>query len=78
MGECMAKRIGALEARTHFSQIIEQAEQGEDFVITRRGRPVAKIVPFIQAPKMTRQEAFAQLMEMRRHCKGTGSLNNFG
>jgi predicted nucleic acid-binding protein len=30
----MAKTIGAFEAKTHFSQLIEKAQHGEDFIIT--------------------------------------------
>ena len=37
--------IGAFEAKTHFSQLIERAMHGEVIFITRRGKPVAKIVP---------------------------------
>ena len=37
--------IGAFEAKTHFSQLIERALQGEEIFITRRGKPVAKLVP---------------------------------
>ena len=72
----MAQHIGAFEAKTHFSQIIDKAEQGADFVITRRGKPVAKIIPFIKETGMTRQEAFMQLMEMRKLFRGKpGSFN---
>lgn len=37
--------IGAFEAKTHFSQLIERAFHGEEIFITRRGKPVAKLVP---------------------------------
>jgi prevent-host-death family protein len=37
--------IGAYEAKTKFSELIGRAEKGESFVITRNGRPVARIVP---------------------------------
>lgn len=37
--------IGAFEAKTHFSQLIERALHGEEIFITRRGKPVAKLVP---------------------------------
>ena len=37
--------VGAFEAKTHFSQLIERAMHGEEIFITRRGKPVAKIVP---------------------------------
>ena len=72
----MQQQIGAFEAKTHFSQIIEKVENGADFVITRRGKPVAKIIPFKQEPEITRQDAFSQLMEMRKLYRGKpGSFN---
>jgi len=37
--------IGAYEAKTHFSAILEQVEQGEQVIITKHGRSVAKLVP---------------------------------
>ena len=72
----MAQSIGAFEAKTHFSKIIEKAERGEDFVITRRGKPVAKIIPFEKEPEMSFKEAVEQLMEMRKLYRGKpGSFN---
>jgi len=70
------QQIGAFEAKTHFSQIIEKVEQGEDFIITRRGKPVAKIIPFKHEPDITRLEAFKRLTEMRKFYRGEqGSFN---
>ena len=66
----MAQQIGAFEAKTHFSQIIEKAEQGEDFIVTKRGKPVAKIIPFKQEAEMTFKEAVEQLKEFRKHYRG--------
>ncbi len=37
--------VGSFEAKTLFSQLIERAIHGEEVFITRRGKPVAKIVP---------------------------------
>lgn len=37
--------VGAFEAKTHFSQLIERAMHGEEIFITRRGKTVAKLVP---------------------------------
>jgi prevent-host-death family protein len=37
-------------AKTHFSRLIEAAERGEETVIARAGRPVAKLVPIAPAP----------------------------
>ena len=36
------------EAKTHFSKLVERAEAGEEIVIGRAGKPVAKLVPFEQ------------------------------
>ena len=38
-------RIGAYEAKTKFSELIARAERGESFVVTKNGRPVARITP---------------------------------
>ncbi len=36
--------IGAFEAKTHFSQLIEAAENGAEVIVTRRGQAVARIL----------------------------------
>jgi len=41
----MDKTVGAFEAKTHFSALLERAEKGEEITITRRGKAVARIVP---------------------------------
>jgi len=66
----MAQQIGAFEAKTNFSRILEKAEQGEDFVVTKRGKPVAKIIPFRQEPEMTRQDALEKFRELRKLYRG--------
>jgi len=39
------KTIGAFEAKTHLSSLLDRAEKGEEIVITRRGQPVAVLSP---------------------------------
>lgn len=34
------------EAKTHFSRLLERVSQGEEVVIAKAGRPVAKLVPY--------------------------------
>ncbi len=36
--------VGAFEAKTHLSQLLDQVAQGEEITITRHGEPVAKLV----------------------------------
>jgi prevent-host-death family protein len=38
-------QVGMHEAKTKLSQLVERAEAGEDIVIARNGRPVARLVP---------------------------------
>jgi len=40
-----ANSIGAYDAKTRFSEILERVAGGEEFTITRHGSPVAKLVP---------------------------------
>ena len=37
--------IGAFDAKNKLSALLDKVERGEEIVITRRGRPVAKLVP---------------------------------
>lgn len=37
--------IGAFDAKTHFSSLIEKARQGTVIIVTRHGKPVAQLGP---------------------------------
>jgi prevent-host-death family protein len=37
--------VGAYEAKTHLSSLLEKVEAGEEITITRHGSPIAKLVP---------------------------------
>ncbi len=39
------REMGAFEAKSKFGQLLDQVEHGEEIVITRRGKAVAKLVP---------------------------------
>ena len=38
-------QIGAFEAKTHLSELLEKVGRGQAFFITKRGRPVAELRP---------------------------------
>jgi prevent-host-death family protein len=40
------------EAKTKLSQLVERAESGEDIVIARNGKPVARLVPVASAASL--------------------------
>jgi prevent-host-death family protein len=52
--------VGSFEAKNTFSALLERAEHGEEIVITRRGRAVAKLVPFQNAPGTEQARLAAQ------------------
>jgi prevent-host-death family protein len=41
----MAAPVNIHEAKTHLSRLVERAEAGEEIVIARAGKPVARLVP---------------------------------
>jgi prevent-host-death family protein len=40
--------VGAYDAKSRFSELLELAESGREITITRHGHPVAKLVPIKQ------------------------------
>ena len=45
------RTLGAFEAKTHLSKLLDQVAAGEEITITRHGEPVAKLVPIASADK---------------------------
>ncbi len=62
----MDKPIAAAEANRQFSRILRDVQGGDSFVVTARGRPVARIVP-VTDTDADREAAHAELM---RHLLG--------
>jgi prevent-host-death family protein len=44
----MADRVNIHAAKTHLSRLIERVEAGEEITLARAGRPVARLVPFLE------------------------------
>jgi prevent-host-death family protein len=44
----MVTEVGMHEAKTKLSQLVERAEGGEDIIITRNGKPVARLAAIAQ------------------------------
>ncbi|MDR3634469.1 MAG: type II toxin-antitoxin system prevent-host-death family antitoxin [Isosphaeraceae bacterium] len=37
--------VGSFEAKIHLPQLVERVAKGEEFTITKHGKPVARLVP---------------------------------
>lgn len=62
------KEVGAFEAKTRLGALLDLVEQGEEVLITRRGRPVAKLVS--PKPAFDREQARAAVERIRARSKG--------
>jgi prevent-host-death family protein len=64
------KHVGMFEAKTNLSSLVEEVEKGGEVIITRRGKPVAKLVRaedrITPAQIAKQRQAVAQLREMAR------------
>lgn len=58
--------IGAFEAKTHLSSLLERAAAGEDVVITKHGKPLARLVGANDPDAARRSEAFERLKLARK------------
>lgn len=56
--------VGAYEAKTNLSRLLERVERGERITLTRHGRPVAMLVPVEE--KRPAEDVVRELREFRR------------
>ncbi|MFA7239707.1 MAG: type II toxin-antitoxin system prevent-host-death family antitoxin [Sulfuricellaceae bacterium] len=65
----MQQQISLHEINQHLSQYIHAVEEGAEYVITRRGKPVARIVPLIDVEEQRvltpKQEAALERIRQR-------------
>ena len=47
----MSVQVNIYEAKSKFSKLISQAIAGEEIIIAKSGKPVAKIVPIEKSPQ---------------------------
>jgi prevent-host-death family protein len=56
----MSKTISLRQANQAFSRCVRDVEAGEDYVITRRGAPVARLVPVGRQRVLTPEQEAAR------------------
>jgi prevent-host-death family protein len=60
------KTVGAFEAKTHFSQLLDSVEQGEVISVTRHGKEVARLIPAPETGRLSAEDAIERLRNFRR------------
>jgi prevent-host-death family protein len=63
-------KLSFYEARTHFSELLDQVAKGKTILITRRGKPAAVLGPPPAAEKDVKQ-VVKQMLEYRDRRKQT-------
>jgi len=59
--------VGSFEAKTHLPQLLERVAKGEEFTITKHGKPVARLVPTKTArPKPDVRAAVEAMKQFRK------------
>jgi prevent-host-death family protein len=58
--------VGAFEAKTKLSMLLERVAQGDEIVITKHGKPVARLVPAAATSREHIDAAIAKLRALRR------------
>jgi prevent-host-death family protein len=57
------RTVSAREANQRFSKLLQAVVEGEEVVITRRGKPVARLAPVETAARHERQAEIERLIE---------------
>jgi prevent-host-death family protein len=66
----MSRTISLREANQGFSRCIRDVEAGEEYVITRNGRPVARLLPIAGRRVLTAEQQAARRRARRQMEKG--------
>lgn len=58
------KTVGAYEAKTHLASLLKQVARGKEVVITKRDRPMARLVP-VDSPRLQREDVFRRIRALQ-------------
>jgi prevent-host-death family protein len=58
--------VGAFEAKTHLSALLDRVARGEEVVITKHGKPVARLVSAARVDRERVNDAFEKLKLLRK------------
>jgi len=72
------KIIGSFEAKTHLSGLIEEVQNGTEFIITKRGKPFARLIPYRADDESYRlNDIIDNFCEIRKSVKGTVDIKSY-
>lgn len=70
-------KLSVFEAKARFSEVVSRAESGKQTVITKRGKPVARVIPekSAQAEQWDRSEVIDEIIRFSRTCRTRRKVN---
>ncbi len=69
----MGKTVGAYEAKSRFAELLNDVSRGVEVTITRRGEPVALLIPFGDA-RARRREALERWSKAKHEAIERGDI----
>lgn len=61
--------VGAFEAKTQFSALLERVARGEEVLITRHGKPIARLVPEQVIDRQQVAETIRKMKDLAEGCR---------
>ncbi len=70
-------KLSVIEAKAHFSEVVDRAEEGRQTVITKRGKVVARVVPekSAQPERWDRSEVVDRIIDFSKPCRTRRKVN---
>jgi prevent-host-death family protein len=70
--------VSTVEAKTHLSRLLQEVQDGSSITITKRGKPVARLVPISEERgKTTVEEILMQFDEIRKKSGGQVNIRKY-
>lgn len=66
----MSIQIGLREMNQQFTEYMQMVEQGEEILVTRRGVPIAKVIPYAMKKSLSSEQVAAKKRCMARMRRG--------
>lgn len=58
--------VGSFEAKTHWSSLLEKVALGQEVVITKRGKPIARLIPELSGEGADIAQTVEKLKTLRK------------
>ncbi len=70
----MKATIGAFDAKNSFSELLDRALHGDETIVTKHGKPIAKIVPYVEDSEIKQEEVLASISKTRAQIAHRGTM----